>query len=85
MNAAGAAFSQPIVLAPLVITFCGSNGTRAQLHGEFEGDPDAAAEIFIEAMTRRHSEQWNVTCSPVDKFNIIPHGMPQIKDAIDWR
>jgi len=51
----------------------------------FEGDPDAAAEMFIEAMTRRHSEQWNVTCSPIDKLKSIPHGMPQIKDVIDWR
>lgn len=25
----------------------------------FEGDPDAAAEMFIEAMTRKHAQQWN--------------------------
>lgn len=60
---AGAAFSLPIIPAPLVVTFCGSDGTRAQLTVNkgmvtFEGDPDAAAEMFIEAMTRKHAEQW---------------------------
>lgn len=60
---AGAAFSLPIAPAPLVVTFCSSDGTRAQLtvnQGSvtFEGDPDAAAEMFIEAMTRKHAEQW---------------------------
>ncbi|MEL7698403.1 MULTISPECIES: hypothetical protein [Pantoea] len=24
----------------------------------FEGDPDAAAEMFIEAMKQKHTEQW---------------------------
>lgn len=47
----------------------------------FEGNSDAAAEMFIEAMTRRHSEQWNVTCSLLS----IAHRMPQIKDATDCR
>lgn len=60
---AGAAFSLPIAPAPLVVTFCSSDGTRAQLtvnQGSvtFEGDPDSAAEMFIEAMTRKHAEQW---------------------------
>jgi hypothetical protein len=60
---AGATISLPIIPAPLVVTFCGSDGTRAQLtvnKGKvtFEGDPDAAAEMFIEAVTRRHAEQW---------------------------
>lgn len=60
---AGAAFSLPIIAAPLVVTFCGSDGTRAQLtvnegRVTFEGNPDAAAEMFIEAVTRRHAEQW---------------------------
>jgi len=60
---AGAAFSLPIIPAPLVVSFCGTDGTRAQLtvnkgRVTFEGDPDAAAEMFIEAVTRRHAEQW---------------------------
>ncbi|KKB02726.1 hypothetical protein [Pantoea anthophila] len=60
---AGAAFSIPIAPAPLVITFCGTDGTRAQLtvnqgRVTFEGDPDAAAEMFIEAVTRKHAQQW---------------------------
>lgn len=60
---AGAAFSMPIIPAPLVVSFYGTDGTRAQLtvnkgRVTFEGDPDAAAEMFIEAVTRRHAEQW---------------------------
>lgn len=60
---AGAAFSLPIAPAPLVLTFCATDGTRAQLTVNkggvtFEGDPDAAAEMFIEALTRKHAEQW---------------------------
>lgn len=60
---AGAAFSLPIIPAPLVVTFCGTDGTRAQLtvnkgRVTFEGDPDAAAEMFIEAVTRKHAQQW---------------------------
>jgi len=60
---AGAAFSLPIAPVPLVITFCGTDGTRAQLtvnqgRVTFEGNPDAAAEMFIEAVTRKHAEQW---------------------------
>lgn len=60
---AGAAFSLPIAPAPLVVSFYGTDGTRAQLtvnkgRVTFEGDPDAVAEMFIEAMTRKHAEQW---------------------------
>jgi len=60
---AGARFSLPIIPAPLIVSFYGSDGTRAQLtvnKGKvtFEGDPDAAAEMFIEAMTRKHAQQW---------------------------
>lgn len=60
---AGAAFSLPIIPAPLVVTFFGSDGTRAQLtvnkgRVTFEGDPDAAADMFIEAVTRKHAQQW---------------------------
>ncbi|MDU4129559.1 MULTISPECIES: hypothetical protein [Pantoea] len=60
---AGAAISLAIAPAPLVVTFCATDGTRAQLtvnkgRVTFEGDPDAAAEMFIEAMTRKHAEQW---------------------------
>lgn len=59
----GAAFSLPIIPAPLVVSFYGTDGTRAQLtvnkgRVTFEGDPDAAAEMFIEAMTRKHAQQW---------------------------
>jgi len=48
---AGAAFSLPIIPVPLVVTFCGSDGTRAQLivnkgRVTFEGDPDAAADML---------------------------------------
>lgn len=55
--------SLPIVPAPLVVSFCGSDGTRAQLavnkgRVTFEGDPDSAADIFIEAVTRKHAQQW---------------------------
>lgn len=61
---AGAAFSLPIAPAPLVVTFCATDGTRAQLtvnkgRVTFEGDPDAAAEMFIEAVTRKHAQQWS--------------------------
>ncbi|WP_337028889.1 hypothetical protein [Pantoea eucalypti] len=60
---AGAVFSLPIIPAPLVVSFYGTDGTRAQLtvnkgRVTFEGDPNAAAEMFIEAVTRRHAEQW---------------------------
>lgn len=60
---AGAAFSLPIIPAPLVVSFYGTDGTRAQLtvnkgRVTFEGDPDAAAEMFIEAVTRKHAQQW---------------------------
>lgn len=61
---AGATFSLPIAPAPLVVTFCATDGTRAQLivnkgRVTFEGDPDAAAEMFIEAVTRKHAQQWS--------------------------
>lgn len=60
---AGAAISLPIIPAPLVVSFYGTDGTRAQLtvnkgRVTFEGDPDAAAEMFIEAVTRKHAQQW---------------------------
>jgi len=60
---AGARFSLPIIPAPLVLSFYGSDGMRAQLTVNkgwvtFEGDPDAAAEKFIEAVTRKHAQQW---------------------------
>lgn len=60
---AGAAFSLPIIPTPLVVSFYGTDGTRAQLtvnkgRVTFEGDPNAGAEIFIEAVTRKHAQQW---------------------------
>ena len=60
---AGAAISLPIVPAPLVVTFCATDGTRAQLtvnkgRVTFEGDPDAAAEMFIESVTRKYAQEW---------------------------
>lgn len=69
---AGATFSLPIIPAPLVVTFNGSDGTRAQLtvnKGKvtFEGNPDAAAEIFIEAVTRRHAQQWGAQQAQLEK------------------
>lgn len=69
---AGATFSLPIIPAPLVVTFNGSDGTRAQLtvnKGKvtFEGDPDAAAEMFIEAMTRKHAQQWGAQQAQLEK------------------
>jgi len=61
---AGAAFSLPIAPTPLVVTFCATDGTRAQLtvnkgRVTFEGNPDAAAEMFIEVVTRKHAQQWS--------------------------
>jgi hypothetical protein len=69
---AGATISLPIIPAPLVVTFCGSDGTRAQLtvnEGKvtFEGDPDAAAEMFIEAVTRKHAQQWGAQQAQLEK------------------
>lgn len=69
---AGATFSLPIIPAPLVVTFNGSDGTRAQLTVNkgivtFEGNPDAAAEIFIEAVTRRHAQQWGAQQAQLEK------------------
>ncbi|WP_039661204.1 hypothetical protein [Pantoea sp. MBLJ3] len=60
---AGIAFSLPIIPVPLVVSFHSTDGTRAQLtvnkgRVTFEGNPDAAAEMFIEAMTRKHAQQW---------------------------
>ena len=57
---------------PLVVTLNASDGTRAQLtvnNGKvtFEGDPDAAAEMFIEAVTRRHAQQWAEQQARLDK------------------
>lgn len=69
---AGATFSLPIIPVPLVVTFNGSDGTRAQLtvnKGKvtFEGDPDAAAEMFIEVMTRKHAQQWGALQAQLEK------------------
>jgi len=33
----------------------------------FEGDPDAAAEMFIEAVTRRYAQQWTEQQERLDK------------------
>jgi len=69
---AGATFSLPIIPAPLVVTFNGPDGTRAQLTVNkgivtFEGNPDAAAEMFIEAVTRRHAQQWGAQQAQLEK------------------
>jgi len=69
---AGARFSLPIIPAPLVVSFYGSDGTRAQLtvnkgRVTFEGDPDAAAEMFIEAVTRKHAQQWGAQQAQLEK------------------
>jgi len=64
--------SYPLVPVPLVMTLIGNDGTRAQLtvnNGTvtFEGDPDAAAEMFIDAVTRRHAQQWTEQQEKLDK------------------
>lgn len=69
---AGELIAFEIIPAPLVVTFNGSDGTRAQLtvnKGKvaFEGNPDAAAEMFIEAMTRKHAQQWGAQQAQLKK------------------
>ncbi|QGF29575.1 hypothetical protein EE896_22285 (plasmid) [Pantoea eucalypti] len=69
---AGARFSLPIIPAPLVVSFYDSDGTRAQLtvnkgRVTFEGDPNAAAEMFIEAVTRKHAQQWGAQQAQLEK------------------
>ncbi len=64
--------SYPLAPVPLVVTLIGNDGTRAQLTVNngvvtFEGDPDAAAEMFIEAVTRRHAQQWTEQRQKLDK------------------
>lgn len=59
----GICLSYPLAPVPLVMTLIGNDGTRAQLTVNngvvtFEGDPDAAADMFIDAVTRRHAQQW---------------------------
>lgn len=68
----GIGLSYPLVPMPLVMTLIGNDGTRAQLtvnNGTvtFEGDPDAAAEMFIDAVTRRHAQQWTEQQERLDK------------------
>jgi hypothetical protein len=68
----GATFSLPIIPAPLVVTFNGSDGTRTQLTVNkgivtFDGNPDAAAEMFIEAVTRLHAQQWGTLLAQLEK------------------
>ncbi|WP_145339971.1 hypothetical protein [Pantoea sp. PSNIH1] len=68
----GIGLSYPLAPVPLVMTLIGNDGTRAQLtvnNGKvtFEGDPDAAAEMFIEAVTRRHAQQWAEQQARLDK------------------
>lgn len=48
---------------PLRIHFNGSDGTQSLFIVDkgtvsFEGSPDAAAKQFIDALTRKHAEQW---------------------------
>jgi len=68
----GICLSYPLAPVPLVVTLIGNDGTRAQLTVNngmvaFEGDPDAAAEMFIEAVTRRHAQQWAEQQARLDK------------------
>jgi len=68
----GAALSFPLAPVPLVVTLNASDGTRAQLtvnNGAvtFEGDPDAAAAVFIDTVTRRHAQQWAEQQERLDK------------------
>lgn len=68
----GICLSYPLGPVPLVMTLIGNDGTRAQLtvnNGTvtFEGDPDAAADMFIDAVTRRHAQQWTEQQQKLDK------------------
>jgi len=68
----GTALSFPLAPVPLVVTLNASDGTRAQLtvnNGAvtFEGDLDAAAAAFIDAVTRQHAQQWAEQQSKLDK------------------
>ncbi len=68
----GIGLSYPLVPMLLVMTLIGNDGTRAQLtvnNGTvtFEGDPDAAADMFIDAVTRRHAQQWTEQQKKLDK------------------
>jgi len=66
------ALSFPLAPVPLVVTLNASDGTQAQLtvnNGTvtFKGDPDAAAAVFIDTVTRRHAQQWAEQQSKLDK------------------
>jgi hypothetical protein len=66
------ALSFPLAPVPLVVTLNASDGTQAQLtvnNGTvtFKGDPDAAADMFIDAVTRRHAQQWTEQQERLDK------------------
>ena len=68
----GIGLSYPLAPVLLVMTLIGNDGTRAQLtvnNGTvtFEGDPDAAAAVFIDTMTRLHAQQWIEQQSKLDK------------------
>gem|GEM_PF-2291665 len=68
----GICLSYPLAPVPLVVTLIGNDGTRAQLTVNngmvtFEGDPDTAAEMFIDAATRRHAQQWTEQQERLDK------------------
>ena len=57
----GICLPYPLAPVPLVVTLIGNDGTRAQLTVNngmvtFEGDPDTAAEMFIDAVTRRQAQ-----------------------------
>ncbi|MGC0875122.1 hypothetical protein WKG92_19800 [Pantoea agglomerans] len=52
-----------IASSPLRVNFWNTDGTRALFIVDkgtvtFEGNADAAAQLFIDALTRRHAEQW---------------------------
>lgn len=54
-----------IASSPLRVNFWNTDGTRALFIVDkgtvtFEGNADAAAQQFIDALTRRHAEQWVV-------------------------
>ena len=68
----GICLSYSLAPVPLVMALIGNDGTRAQLtvnNGTvtFEGDPDAAADMFIDAVTRRHAQQWTEQQERLDK------------------
>lgn len=59
----GNVMCMPVAPAPLELTFRSHDNTTARLtvnkdRVTFEGNPDAAAAVFLDSVTRRHADQW---------------------------